>query len=515
MATTDLRLVAIDATSGRRCESFGANGEINVGRAVREEVEAKAAAIGRAADFRHGDLQFSSPPVIVDDIVLIGSSNNTKFRRDDGPSGKVRAFDARTGEPRWTFDPVPRNADDPEAKNWTAAALRTVGAANVWSMMSVDEERGLVFLPTASASPDFYGGNRPGDNRYANSVVALHTVSGRVAWHFQIVHHDVWDLDTPAQPILTTIRKDGKAIPVVIQLTKQGFVFVLHRETGAPVFPVEERPVPTEAVPGEVLSPTQPFPVLPAPLVPQGIHPSDAWGFTFFDRSFCREWISRLRHDNYYAAPSEQGTAMFPGMGVNNWGGGAIDVKGNALIVPINRAMTLRRLVPVTSVDAETLANPMAGLMGNVGALAGTPYAQQFQPMLSPLFSPCNPPPWGELAAIDLDSGLVRWRRTLGVLDKLMPVPIPLPWGTPNSGGPIVTDSGLVFIGATMDERFRAFDAQTGEQLWATETPSASMATPMTYQAEGRQFVVIASGGHMWQYAFKISDYLLAYALVE
>jgi len=513
MGTFDLRVVAIDARTGQACDDFGENGQVDVRPMLLAEVEAKADAIGRAANYRIGDVQFSSPPAVIGDVVVIGSSNNTKFRRIDGPSGVVRAFDARTGELRWTFDPVPRNPDDPQADNWTEQALAVTGAANVWSMMSVDEERGLLFLPTASASPDFFGGTRPGDNRYANSVVALEGATGKISWHFQIVHHDVWDLDLPAQPILVDIERDGRRVPVVVQLTKQGMIFVLHRDTGKPVFPVEERAVPQDGVPGEVLSPTQPYPTTPALLVPQGIDPEDAWGFTFFDRGFCRDWLERTRTDHYYAPPSRQGTAMFPGMGVNNWGGGAFSPERNLLVVPINRALIMRRLIPLDEIDPEALEKPMAGLMGLPGKLDGTDYAQQFQPMLSPLFSPCNPPPWGELAAVDLRDGTIRWRRTLGVLDKLMPVPIPLPWGTPNSGGPIVTDGGLVFIGATMDERFRAFDVDTGKQLWETETPSASMATPMTYEVDGRQFVVIASGGHMWQYGFKITDYLVAYAL--
>jgi quinoprotein glucose dehydrogenase len=225
--------------------------------------------------------------------------------------------------------------------------------------------------------------------------------------------------------------------------------------------------------------------------------------------------IESSRHDHYYAPPGKAGTMAFPGMAVNNWGGGGYDPARNLLVVPINRAPIIRALVPVEEVDPAVLDAPMAGLMGIPGRLDGTPYAQIFKPGLSPLFSPCTPPPWGELAAVDLSSGTIRWRRNLGVLDKLMPVPIPLDWGTPNAGGPIVTDGGLVFIGATMDERFRAFDVETGALLWETLTPTSSMATPMTYQIEGRQFVVIASGGHMWQYSFKIGDWLMAYALPD
>ena len=515
MATTDLRLLAVDARTGQACAGFGNAGVIDLGAAIRNEAEIKARLIGRPADLRPGDIQFSSPPVIVAGTVIIGSSNNTKFRRNDGPSGAVRAFDARTGEPRWSFDPIPRDSAEPETADWTNAALAATGAANVWSQMSVDEARGLVFLPTASAAPDFFGGTRPGQNRYANSVVALHAATGKIAWHYQLVHHDVWDLDLPAQPMLVEIEREGRRIPSVVQLTKMGLIFTFERDTGEPVFPIEERAVPQAAVPGEVLSPTQPFPVAPPPLVEQGLEPEDAFGFTFIDRGWCRKRIAASRHGGYYNAPSLEGTVVFPGMAVNNWGGGAFDPDRQLLVVPVNRAPTFIQLTPVDKVDPQLLKDPMAGLMGKPGRLAGTNYAQTFKPLLSPMFTPCNPPPWGELVAVDLAAGTIAWRRTLGVLDKLMPVPIPLAWGTPTAGGPLATAGGLVFIGATMDERFRAFDIETGRQLWETHTPTASMATPMTYRIDGRQYVVVASGGHMWQYGFKIGDWLSAYALPE
>jgi len=513
MGTSDLRLVAVDAATGNACAGFGAAGTVDVKASVVAEAEAKAKLIGRPANLRYGDIQFVSPPVVLADTVVLGSTNNTKFRRNDGPSGAVRAFDARTGAPKWTFDPVPRNPGDPQAANWTPEALATTGAANAWSFMSVDSARGLVFVPTASAAPDFFGGKRPGDNRYANSVVALRAATGEVAWHFQVVHHDVWDIDMPAQPILVTLRRDGRDVPAVVQLTKMGLIFVFDRDTGTPVFPVEERPVPTDGVPGEVLSPTQPFPVAPPPLVTPGLAPEQAFGFTAFDRGLCRDMIAAGRHGGFYTPPSREGTIVFPGMAVNNWGGGAFDPERQLLVVPVNRAPTMIRLTPVEEIDPEALKSPMAGLMGKPGLLDGTGWVQEFKPLLSPLFSPCNPPPWGELAAVDLAKGTIAWRRPLGVLDKLMPVPIPLEWGTPTAGGPMATAGGVVFIGATMDERFRAFDVETGRQLWEAFTPTASMATPMTYRVGGRQYVVVASGGHMWQYGFKIGDWLVAFAL--
>ncbi len=513
MGTGDLRLIAVDAATGQACPGFGTAGQVHVKPLVLAEADAKAALIGRPAAFRHGDVQFSSPPLVAGELVIVGSANNTKFRRNDGPGGAVRAFDARTGEFRWQFDPVPRNPGDPEAAHWSPAALATTGAANAWSILSYDADRDLVYLPTASASPDFFGGTRPGDNRYANSVVALRGATGELAWHYQLVHHDVWDLDLPAQPLLVTIRRPAGSVPAVVQLTKMGLIFSFNRETGEPVYAIEERPVPQDGVPGERLSPTQPYPVAPPPLVAAGFTPDDAWGFTFLDRGGCRRTVSASRHGAYYTPPSREGTVVFPGAAVNNWGGGAFDESRQLLIVPVNRAATFIQLIPADEVDPATLANPMAGLMGIPGRIAGTPWAQVFKPLLSPAFSPCSPPPWGELVAVDLAAGTIRWRVTLGVLDTLMPVPIPLKFGTPTSGGPLATAGGLVFIGATMDERFRAFDIDTGRQLWETRTPTAAMATPMSYAVNGRQFVVVAAGGHMWQYSMKIGDSLVAYAL--
>jgi quinoprotein glucose dehydrogenase len=501
-STKDLRLIALDALNGRPCAGFGTSGAVDVGPDIFED----------SPNLKEGDVQFSAPPVTIADLVVLGSSDNAKFWRADSPYGEVRAFDARTGALRWKFDPLPHQAADPAALGWTREALAQTGGANVWSMMSADPERGLLFLPTATAAPNNFGGHRPGDNRYANSVVALHASDGSVAWDFQIVHHDVWDLDLPAQPILVDLKRNGKKLPVVIQLTKQGLVFVLHRETGQPVFPVEERPVPTDGVPGEVLSPTQPFPTRPAPLGNLKYTAADAWGFTLFDQVACRRKLAAFGRAGLYEPPSFAGTLLTAS--ASNWGGAAFDPERSLLVLPISQAPIYVRLKRTADVTPEEMNQPRLGPMGPPTAMAGTPYAFQFGPVLSPLFSPCTPPPWGELAALDLSGDTrTKWRFTLGTLERLMPVPIPLPFGTPLAGGPTVTAGGLVFIGASADDKFRAFDIDTGRKLWEVSTPASAMATPMTYAVDGRQYVVVAAGGHIVTGFRNVSDYIVAYAL--
>jgi quinoprotein glucose dehydrogenase len=507
MGTKDLRLIAVDAVSGKPCPKFGTAGELNLMPDIH----------GDTPDLAIGDVQFTSPPVVVGNTVVTGFADNSKFWRMDSPSGAIRAYDARNGELRWIFDPVPRNAGDPEADGWQPEQLKKTGGANAWTMLSVDVARNMIFVPTATAGPNNYGGERLGDNRYANSVVALDAATGNVIWHFQIVHHDVWDLDLPAQPILVDIQKDGETIPVVIQLTKMGLIFVLHRETGEPVFPVEERPVPTDGVvAGEVLSPTQPFPLKPEPLVKVGITLDDAWGYTAIDRNGCRNEMEKFRlGGGLYEPPTMQGTLMMPGGSVNNWDGGAYDPNTNLLIVPITQVPSFLRMWVTEDIPAEIMDQPRMGPIGPPTPIAGSKYAYQMSPLLSMLMSPCTAPPWGELAAIDMDTGDIRWRHPLGVLDKLARMPIPLEWGTPLGGGPTVTAGGLVFIGASADERFRAFDVATGEKLWEVFTPSSAMATPMTYSIEGKQYVVVMAGGHMFKYFQNIADYVVAFSLPD
>lgn len=496
---------AIDSKTGNLCTGFGDKGVV---RFMPEKETLPGEYI-----------YISSPPVIVDGIAIFGSAILDGMRQN-APSGKVRALDARTGKLVWEFDPVPRDPNDPAASTWLNDSNQHTGNANVWSMMSVDEERGLVFLPTTTPSVDFYGGRRPGDNRYANSVVALHGRTGEVAWHYQTVHHDIWDYDLPAQPVLVDIPMNGRRIPTLIQVTKQGLIFTLNRETGTPIFPVEERPVPQDGVEGEWLSPTQPFPLLPPPLVKQGLSPDDAWGFTFIDRYFCRKRIEALRHDGMYAPPSLQGTILMPGFaGGGGWGGGAYDVVNNLFIVNTIHMPGVVRLIPRVENDTEIFVPGLSdSKLDNDKPISfpqrETPYSVDVGFLLSPLGAPCSEPPWGRLTAVDMVNGTIKWQVTLGSLEKILPVPLPLEWGTPSGGGAIVTAGGVIFIAATIDDKFRAYDVQTGEVLWKASLPAGGQATPMTYSVKDRQYIVIAAGGH-GIYQTTPGDYVIAYTLED
>jgi quinoprotein glucose dehydrogenase len=495
-------LLAIDASSGAACEDFGDAGTVDVDVLIRSTLPAEGV----------DATQLLSPPAVVQDVVAVSSTSN-KFESASSVNGAIRGFDARTGKLRWTFDPLVRDA---------GAGLEPtpaeVGGGNNWTPMSVDNERDLLFIPTASPAPNYWGVHRPGDNRYANSIIAIRGNTGEVVWHFQTLHHDVWDRDVGSPPIVVDIRRDEETVPAVIQLVKTGMVFVFNRETGEPLFPIEERPVPTDTdIPGEVLSPTQPFPVKPPVLVRNSISVDDAWGFTVFDRNACRKKIASMRHGSHYEPMSTQGTIMYPQPGGgSNWGGGAFDPKRNLLVTPVSQIPYYVKLIPREEVDPEQASKPGAGApMQGPGYIGGTPYAVEQGPLFSPSFSPCTAPPWNMLVAVDMVEGDIKWKIPFGTLDKLMPVPIPLNFGTPSAGGPIITGGGLIFIGATSDSQVHAYDIDTGEVLWQVTAPTSAQATPMTYEADGRQFVIFAAGGHSWYYPQGIDDYLLAYALPE
>ncbi len=494
--TLDGRLLALDAADGMPCANFGTDGAVNLLVDIRHTDEPES-------EWRN--YLVTSPPAVLEDLVIVGSSIGDN-RSVNEELGIVRAFDARSGALRWQWDPIPRDAENPVYGDWPAAGAQRASAANAWPPLSVDIERKLVYVPTGSASPDFFGGHRRGDNRWANSIVALDGHTGELAWGRQLVHHDLWDYDLASQPTLATIRRDGRTIEAVIQATKSGLLFTFERSSGEPVFPIIEKAVPQDAVPGEYPSPTQPFPAAPPPLVRQGaVTPDDAWGVAFFDTRDCRKRIEAMRSQGIYQPPSTEESIMQPGnAGGANWGGIAFDPERQLAIVNTMDLPFVVALIPRAQLQAQRDDPRYEDF--EFAEQHGTPYGMRRRSFMSKLDVPCVKPPWGTLSAVDMSRGEIAWQVPLGEA----PV-IRLDTGMPNLGGPIVTASGLVFIAASFDDRFRAFDSETGEQLWEVKLPAGGQATPMSYAIGGRQFVVIAAGGY--KDASTRGDYLLAYAL--
>jgi quinoprotein glucose dehydrogenase len=357
-------------------------------------------------------------------------------------------------------------------------------------------------------------GERLGNNRHANSIVALDAITGAVVWSRQVVHHDLWDYDLPAQPTLAEIERDGVKVPVVILPTKMGMLFTFHRDTGEPFFEIEERPVPASDIPGEQTWPTQPFPVAPPPLVPhRAMAPDDAWGLTPIDRGECRDLIASLRSEGIYTPPSRQGTIMIPGNGGgSNWGGIGWDAERQVAIANTMHLPFVVALIPRD--DFESVRDSGNDPGAEFSPQLGTPFGMRRIPLMSSWEMPCVKPPWGTLAAVDMAGGKILWQVPLGTTRDLSGLPFGLNYGTPGLGGPLLTAGGLVFIGAVMDDYLRAFDIDTGEELWRGRLPAGGQATPMTYQLGGRQYVVIAAGGH-GSLGTRRGDYLVAFALTN
>jgi quinoprotein glucose dehydrogenase len=491
-ATLDARLIALDAATGNPCVDFGNRGQVSLRHVAR---------------YLTGQYHMTSPPAVIDDLVIVGSAINDNSRVEM-PSGVVRAFDARTGALRWSWEPLPPNVESP-ASGGDAAKKWKTGAGNAWSIMAVDEQRDMIYVPTGSASPDYYGGLRPGDDKWADSVVALHAKAGTMAWGFQLVHHDLWDYDTAAPPLLTTIRHDGKNIPVVVQGNKTGFLYVLNRDTGKPIFPVEERAVPQTDVPGEVTSPTQPFPSAPPALAPQHFSADDVWGVTPAEGDACLKSFNGLRNEGIFTPPSVAGSVAVPGnVGGMNWSGYAFDPQHGLLLVNTNNLAAKIRVIPRDEFDNSARTGD-----GEYTDQWGAPYGMFRRFIVAPSGLPCSKPPWGTLTAVDVAAGTIRWQVPLGSMAPGNPA---VPAGAVSLGGPIVTAGGLVFIGGAFDDPyFRAFDVETGKEIWNAKLPAAGHATPMTYKLgpNGKQYVVIAAGGHAKSKEEPQSDAVVAFTL--
>lgn len=490
--TLDGRLIALDAATGQPISSFGKKGTIDLRQGV-------------------GNISVTSPPAIIGNTVVVGSSmgDNQRFNYD---RGVVRAYDALTGQLRWSWDPIPRSEKDPGAKTWKGSSAIHTGAANAWSVISADAERDLVFIPTTSPSPDYYGGERLGHNLYASSIVALKASTGKMVWSFQTVHHDLWDYDNASQPLLFSFNQNRKTVPAVAVGTKMGHIFVLHRETGVPLLPVEEQRVPASKVPGEEASPTQPFPVsLPA----LGLHKVEAWGTTPDEKAVAQKRISALQYDGIFTPPSLQGSVIAPSnVGGMNWSGMCYDPESGLLIANVNRIAAVIRLLPREGL-AVAVKDDQELLRSETGFQAGTPYVLKRSYLFTKSqqgISMQTAPPWGTLAAVNLQKGTLAWEVPLGFMYDPGKHPQAKQWGAINLGGAIATAGGLVFVAASVDGHFRAFKTADGSLQWEVPLPAGGQATPMTYQLNGKQYLVIAAGGH-GKLGTKLGDYVVAYAL--
>ena len=468
------RMVALDAKTGTAVTGFGEKGYVDLTASIRGAVD--------------GAFMLDSPPVIYRDVVITGGSNG-EGSPSTGLYGDIRGWDARSGKLLWSFHTVPRTGE-PGVETWEGESWKDRSGTNAWSYMTVDLERGLVFAPTGSPTSDFYGADRRGRNLYGNCLIALDAMTGKLKWFQQLVHHDIWDWDLPAAPLLLDVNQNGRRVPAVAQTTKMSLLFIFNRETGEPLFGVEERPVPQSDVPGEATWPTQPFPVKPPPLARTTFDPAkDLYTLTPEQTAYCRElWDkNQMYTKGIFTPPGLDGTMVtFPStLGGGNWSGLSYDPGRGLIFTNIMNLGQVARMERRT--DAKT----------------GTSTYERTTPWNRPIGRfwnletriPCSAPPFGELVAVNVNTASIAWRVPLGVFDDLKARGFDKT-GTPNMGGTIATAEGVIFVGGTIDRRFRAFDAETGAMLWETMLEASAHATPMTYLGkDGRQYVAVAAGG--------------------
>ncbi|HET9635087.1 MAG TPA: pyrroloquinoline quinone-dependent dehydrogenase [Gemmatimonadaceae bacterium] len=486
--TAGRRLYSLDASSGQPDRAFGDSGSVDL-------------SVGLGRDVSNTDVLATSPGVVYQDLLIQG----TRVGESEGSApGDIRAYDVHSGKIRWTFHTIPRPGEY-GYDTWPVDAWRTAGGANSWAGMTVDAGRGVVYIPTGSATPDFYGGQRHGKDLFSSSLLALDARTGQRLWHFQTAHHDLWDRDLPTAPNLVTITRDRKQISAIAQITKSGFVFLFDRKTGTPLFPIEERPAPASDLRGEQTWPTQPIPLKPAPFARQSISEADLNDLDPATHAALVQRFRTLRHDGLFAPPSENGTVVLPGFdGGGEWGGAAVDRITGVMYVNASDVPWIAAMRDTALTDSAARRNRGARVQLSPYDFAG------YERWRDADGYPAIKPPWGTLSAIDLNTGDYRWRIPLGEHPELASRGI-RDTGAEQYGGPIVTAGGLVFIAATMDERFRAFDKDTGKLLWETTLPAAGYATPSTYMVNGKQYVVIAAGGG--KLGTKSGDAYVAFAL--
>lgn len=500
--TIDARLYALDAETGRPCAGFGNNGVVDLKANLGPEARVP------------GFVAVTSPPTIVRGVAVIGHLV-LDGQKEMAPSGVVRGYDAVTGELAWAWD----LADPAKSGPLPDDEHYTLGTPNMWTVTSADEQLGLVYLPMGNSAVDYFGGNRsPAEDANSSGMAAIDVTTGRKRWFFQALHRDVWDYDLSSQATLFDFDKEGETVPALVFATKQGEIFVLDRRTGEPSTEVEERPVPQGGAPGETLSPTQPFSVGMPSVAPKPITEKDTWGISPIDQLWCRIQFRRAQYRGRYTPPTVDDTwIMYPGNnGGVDWGGVAIDTDRDIMIVNWSELPMLNRLVPRDEADEKGMKTIVEGGAKDVDPQEGSPYALEAKFWRTQLGVPCSAPPWGGIMAVDLATRKELWRKPIGTARDQGPWGIPsmLPFtiGTPNNGGSVVTAGGLTFISAALDHYLRAYDTVSGKVLWKDRLPAGGQATPMSYQADGTQYVLIMAGGHA-KMNTKLGDYVIAYAL--